>query len=196
MLPVSLLVGFGLLAMILGADGDPARAMGGLDAAAFVYALWEHLCCIGIIVLLLRFFRRRSAGQGPRLQSAALDSYATYILHPLVIVGLAVAPAVRGALPTAQIPDLRPDRGAGLFCRGASGADAARGSASSLGAQERLDESRIIAKFWTACCPGSAATSDPNQSGKSEGNVCFFLHACWGLPSRSKLKLLLLLRSG
>ena len=91
MLPVSLLVGFGLLAMILGADGDPARAMGGLDAAAFVYALWEHLCCIGIIVLLLRLFRRRSAGQGPRLQSAALDSYATYILHPMVIVGLAVA---------------------------------------------------------------------------------------------------------
>jgi len=91
MLPGSLLVGFGLLAMILGDDGDPARAMGGLDAASFVYALWEHLCCIGIIVLLLGLFRRRLAGQGPRQQSAACDSYATYILHPLVIVGLAVA---------------------------------------------------------------------------------------------------------
>ena len=90
MLPVSLLVGFGLLAMILGADGDPARAMGGLDAASFVYALLEHLFCIGIIVLLLSLFRRRLAGQGPRLQSAALDSYATYIVHPLVIVGLAI----------------------------------------------------------------------------------------------------------
>ena len=90
MLPVSLLVGFGFLGLILGDDGDPARAMGGLDAASFVYALWEHLCCIGIIVLLVRLFRRRLAGPGPRLQSAALDSYATYIVHPLVIVGLAV----------------------------------------------------------------------------------------------------------
>jgi glucan biosynthesis protein C len=31
------------------------------------------------------------AGQGPRQQSAARDSCATYILHPLVIVGLASA---------------------------------------------------------------------------------------------------------
>jgi len=90
MLAGSLFVGFGFLGIILGDDGDPARAMGGLDAASFVYALWEHLFCIGVIVLLLGLFRRRLAGQGPRLQSAALDSYATYIVHPLVIVGLAV----------------------------------------------------------------------------------------------------------
>ena len=91
LLPISLVVGFGSLGMILGDDGDPARAMGGMDAASLVYAIWEHLWCVGIIVLCLEFFRRRCSGQGPRLQAAGLDSYATYILHPLVIVALAVA---------------------------------------------------------------------------------------------------------
>lgn len=89
-LPASLLVGFAVLRISLGADGDPALALGGFGIPSLAYSVWEHLWCVGVIVLLLGIFRRRFGSQGPILQSAALDSYATYIMHPLVLVAIAI----------------------------------------------------------------------------------------------------------
>ena len=90
-LPASFLIGFAGLGMTIKEDADFELGLGGFQTPALVYALWEHLWCVGMIVLLLGIFRRRFAGQGPIAQSAALDSYATYLLHPVVIVALAIA---------------------------------------------------------------------------------------------------------
>jgi glucan biosynthesis protein C len=91
LLPVSFVLCFAAIGLSLESLSDFDAVMGGWSVAAAVYALWEHLWCVGIIIVLLGVFRRRFAGTSPRLEVAALDSYATYVLHPLVLVGLALA---------------------------------------------------------------------------------------------------------
>jgi surface polysaccharide O-acyltransferase-like enzyme len=66
-------------------------AEGGLNLQALVYAFWEPFVAWGVILGLLTFFQHRFAaltGIWPRL---ARRAYLIYIIHPPILVGVALA---------------------------------------------------------------------------------------------------------
>ena len=65
--------------------------MGGLHWQAAVYALWEQMAGIMIIVGLLWFFSLHFNHQGPVTRAMAADTYTVYIIHPVILVILAIA---------------------------------------------------------------------------------------------------------
>jgi surface polysaccharide O-acyltransferase-like enzyme len=62
---------------------------GGLHRQAFFYALWEAIMCVAMCTGLLVLFRKRFNRQGSFEKFLSANAYTVYILHPLVIVGLA-----------------------------------------------------------------------------------------------------------
>lgn len=81
-----------VLALAAGAgegELDPAGS-GGLTWLSLAYSLWEGLMCVAMSLTVLALFRRRFNHQGALARQMATDSYAVYVLHPLVIVPLAV----------------------------------------------------------------------------------------------------------
>lgn len=71
-------------------QGDLAPFIGGWTGQSLATSLWEQLFGVGMIVNLLRSFRNRWNSSGPVLSSAAASSYAVYVVHPIVVVLLAV----------------------------------------------------------------------------------------------------------
>ena len=68
---------------------DPAMA-GGLTWLSLAYSLSEGFVCVAMTLTALALFRRRFNRQGSLARTMAADSYAVYILHPLIIVPLAI----------------------------------------------------------------------------------------------------------
>jgi surface polysaccharide O-acyltransferase-like enzyme len=64
---------------------------GGWNVQAAVYALWEPFLAWGVILGLLHFYTRRFETLGPLWQSLSRRAYAIYIIHPPVLVALALA---------------------------------------------------------------------------------------------------------
>ncbi len=64
---------------------------GGLAWQSLVISIWEQAHAVGVIVLLLHWFGRAFDRQGALGRAAAADSYTVYIIHPLVLVILALA---------------------------------------------------------------------------------------------------------
>ena len=64
---------------------------GGWNFQAAVYALWEPFLAWGVIIGLLHFFTRRLERPGPAWRSLSRRAYAIYIVHPPVLVALALA---------------------------------------------------------------------------------------------------------
>jgi surface polysaccharide O-acyltransferase-like enzyme len=62
---------------------------GGLHWQAFFYAFWEAIMCVAMCTGLLVLFRKRFNSQGSFGKFLSANAYTVYILHPLVIVGLA-----------------------------------------------------------------------------------------------------------
>jgi peptidoglycan/LPS O-acetylase OafA/YrhL len=69
-------------------QGDAA---GGWNLPAAIYAFWEPLVAWGIILALLHAFQRRFASLGPIWSALARRAYAIYIIHPPVLVAVALA---------------------------------------------------------------------------------------------------------
>jgi hypothetical protein len=81
-----------LLLLITTATPDGLRlVMGGLHWQAAVYAIWEQMAGIMIMVGLLRFFSLHFKHQGPVTRAMAADTYTVYIIHPVILVILAIA---------------------------------------------------------------------------------------------------------
>jgi surface polysaccharide O-acyltransferase-like enzyme len=55
------------------------------------YAVWEQIVGIAMIVTLLVLFRNRFNRQGKLAKAMSDSSYATYIIHPIVVVFLTLA---------------------------------------------------------------------------------------------------------
>ncbi len=64
---------------------------GGWNWQAAVYALWEPFLAWGVIMGVLHFYTRRFATVGPLWRSLSRRAYAIYIIHPPVLVALALA---------------------------------------------------------------------------------------------------------
>lgn len=73
----------------------PLLASGGWDWRSLVGSLWEGIACVGLSVGLLTLFRQRGNVSGRLLRELGAGTYAVYIVHVFVVVGLqaALAPA-------------------------------------------------------------------------------------------------------
>jgi hypothetical protein len=89
---LALVVLFPVLFIVGGAlEGVTAPYFGGLHWQNLAYSVWEEFMCVAMVVTLLVWFRRRFAEQGPLATALSGAAYATYVLHQLAIVLLAVA---------------------------------------------------------------------------------------------------------
>jgi glucan biosynthesis protein C len=84
---------FPALAVAAGAlsgEMDPA-VNGGLNWLSLAYSLWEGFMGTAMVITVLVWCRDRFDRQGRLLRSMSAASYAVYVLHPLLIVPLALA---------------------------------------------------------------------------------------------------------
>jgi glucan biosynthesis protein C len=84
---------FPVLAVAAGAlsgEMDPA-VTGGLTWLSLAYSLWEGFMGTAMVIVVLVGCRDRFERQGRLLRSMSAASYAVYVLHPLLIVPLAIA---------------------------------------------------------------------------------------------------------
>jgi glucan biosynthesis protein C len=63
--------------------------LGGLHWQAFVYASWEAIMCVAMCTSLLVFFRKHLNRPRRVWTFLSANAYATYILHPVIVVSLA-----------------------------------------------------------------------------------------------------------
>jgi len=64
---------------------------GGMNPQALIYAFWEPLVAWGIILALVAGFQRRVVTLSPVWKNLTRRAYAIYIIHPPVLVGVALA---------------------------------------------------------------------------------------------------------
>jgi fucose 4-O-acetylase-like acetyltransferase len=67
------------------------RGAGGVNLLSLFYSLWEGFLCVSMVITLLAWFRRRFDHQGRLARAMSESSMAVYILHPAIIVPLALA---------------------------------------------------------------------------------------------------------
>jgi glucans biosynthesis protein C len=60
---------------------------GGMNLSALTYAMWEPIICVGFCFFLLMFFKKYLNKPDKMILAASSDSYAAYIIHPLILVG-------------------------------------------------------------------------------------------------------------
>ena len=63
---------------------------GGFNGLSLFYSVWQQLMCVAMVVILLVWFRKRFNHQSPFTRAMSDSTYAAYVLHPLVIVPLAL----------------------------------------------------------------------------------------------------------
>jgi glucans biosynthesis protein C len=69
---------------------DP-RGAGGLNWLSLAYSLWEGFMCVSMVIVVLAWFRKHFNDQGRLAKLMSDNCFAVYILHPLIIVWLALA---------------------------------------------------------------------------------------------------------
>jgi glucan biosynthesis protein C len=67
------------------------RGGGGLNWLSLAYSLWEGFMCVAMVITVLTWFRRRFDHQGRLARAMSETCFAVYVLHPLIIVPLALA---------------------------------------------------------------------------------------------------------
>jgi len=60
---------------------------GGQNLRALAYAMWEPVICVGFCFFLLMFFKKYLDTPGKLPSVLAADSYAVYVIHPVIVVG-------------------------------------------------------------------------------------------------------------
>lgn len=71
-------------------SGRQADYAGGLHWQSAALSLWESLVCVGMSFGVMALFRRRFAAQGRLSRFLSDNGFVVYVLHPPVLVGLAV----------------------------------------------------------------------------------------------------------
>ena len=76
--------------LILNSPDGLSQVMGGLHWQVVFYAFWEQMAGVMIITGLLFIFSRWFNTQGSVARAMAGDSYTVYIIHPVIIILLAI----------------------------------------------------------------------------------------------------------
>jgi glucan biosynthesis protein C len=71
-------------------QGSTESFRGGLHWQALVYALWEQLLCVGMVIGLLVSFRRRYDRQSGLARDMSSSAYAVYVFHTPIVVLVAL----------------------------------------------------------------------------------------------------------
>ncbi|MDP3395560.1 MAG: acyltransferase family protein [Methanoregula sp.] len=77
--------------LITNSSSGPALFIGGLQWQAVFYAFWEQMAGVMIITGMLWLFSQWFNRQGPVARAMAGDSYTVYIIHPVILILLAIA---------------------------------------------------------------------------------------------------------
>ena len=88
---IVLLIIYPFILVLVLSSGDPNRLVGGFYWEGFLYALWEQLIGVSIIIALSVLFRDKYNNQGRFGKSMSSSVYATYIFHAPIFVFLALA---------------------------------------------------------------------------------------------------------
>jgi glucan biosynthesis protein C len=80
---------FVALAKVGGGTKQIEYVLGGLHWQALVYALWEATMCVAMCTGLLVLFRKRLNRQGRVWNFLSANAYTVYLIHPLILVGVA-----------------------------------------------------------------------------------------------------------
>lgn len=80
-----------LLSVLSGTPAGIAAVRGGFTGQAVLFAFWEQVAGVMITIGLIWLFSVRLNNQGPVAKAMAGDAYTVYIIHPFVIVLLAIA---------------------------------------------------------------------------------------------------------
>jgi glucan biosynthesis protein C len=72
-------------------EGNVAPFLGGLHWQAFVTAVWEQFLCMGLVIGLLVWFRKRYDRQGALAKGMSASAYTVFLIHAPVLVFLALA---------------------------------------------------------------------------------------------------------
>lgn len=84
------LIGIVIAAGALSGELNPATA-GGLNWLSLAYSMWEAWACVSVIIAMVVWFRRRFNSQNRLTRELAADAFGVYVLHPVIIVPLAIA---------------------------------------------------------------------------------------------------------
>lgn len=81
-----------ILAIAAGALGDEFNPAlwGGLTWLSLAYSIWEAFIGLALVITVMVWFRNRFDYQSRLLRAMSVASYAVYVLHPLLIVPLAL----------------------------------------------------------------------------------------------------------
>jgi fucose 4-O-acetylase-like acetyltransferase len=88
------LVGLGLTVALVswtGARDELDLALGGVNWASVTFAVLYGVVSVGFTLWCLAWVRRRWPTHGPLMAKAGRGSYATYLLHPVVLVSVMLA---------------------------------------------------------------------------------------------------------
>ena len=94
------ILGWAPLLILDGAfQGHSADYAGGLHWQSAARSFWEALVCVGMSFAVLAVFRARLPGQGKLSKFLSDGAFAVYVVHPPVLIGLALAIAPLPLLP-------------------------------------------------------------------------------------------------
>jgi len=90
------LAGILLFPLLVMAALEPSGEMstapaGGLTWLSLAYSMWEGVMCVAMSITVLAWFRDRLNRQSQLARAMSGASYAVYVLHPLLIVPLAIS---------------------------------------------------------------------------------------------------------
>jgi peptidoglycan/LPS O-acetylase OafA/YrhL len=72
-------------------EGNTVRYTRGLHWQSFATSVWQQFVCMGAVVGLLAWFRKRLNHQGTLARAMAASTYAVYVIHAPVLVFLALS---------------------------------------------------------------------------------------------------------
>jgi hypothetical protein len=76
--------------LVMGMDADLSVFMGGLSTPAFVWTLAENIVCVGMIFVLIPIFHAKYNEQGPLLRNLSASAFHIYLIHPPILVLIAL----------------------------------------------------------------------------------------------------------
>jgi hypothetical protein len=89
--------------IFLGMDADFSVFMGGSGLAALLWALAESVVCVGMIFVLIPLFYARYNHQGKLMHNLSTSAYHMYLIHPPILVLVALAFASVPLIPVVKL---------------------------------------------------------------------------------------------